>query len=226
MPPFQWLPTWETIKRIGGSRIVATASLFPFVGYLVVANEQAASLFTLIVDGINGEALSDINLIIYRLREVYLGLVLLSAGVILYKLFCPPQIKNFETRFEFYRMEHMITNPVRIGSQAEGLSGIDAAKWFLPASVFEAISDAQATQDINNIQLKSITIPEVNSKTKTINSWRDDDGISISKIINAHYDQKNYSMWFVRLLCSFLFFSGYFVLGRQSILVLIDIILF
>lgn len=215
MIPFEWLPSWEIIKKIGGSRTVALAGLFPFVGYLVVANDQFLEWTTLIIDAA-GEQSSARR----RMEEIYFALVWLSAGVILYKIFCPKEVATFGSQYDFSARELEVAEPVRLMHYQKNLASGRLVNAFQPNSLRESILEVGKV-NLNQLVSDAGFFPDIQGQPKSKPSWLADSGREIALCLNTHYDSQNYSRPILRAFTLTSFAVGYVKLSMPAYDVLI-----
>jgi hypothetical protein len=122
-------PAWETLRRIGQSRIVGLTVLVPFIGYMILLNDQLVrhvELSSLLVPpdavsqtrevaGAISKAARD------RLYFIYFGLTGLGIGSILYSIFCPRIQKEHPADFIYIREEIGLMTERRATSAIEFL---------------------------------------------------------------------------------------------------------
>lgn len=94
------LVTWESLGKIYRSKAVNLTICIPFIGYLLLLNDQAAALtlFTAVIDETPAASL-------VRLYQIYFGLVFLGLASILYMIFCPRVIKENESLHHLFVKE-------------------------------------------------------------------------------------------------------------------------
>jgi ABC-type multidrug transport system fused ATPase/permease subunit len=107
-------PTWETLKLIGKSKVVGLTSLIPFVGYLLLFNENIISYISLSREFAG--AASEVSATISRLYYLYFGLTFLGISSILYLFFCPKEIKENISEYEYSNKEVNVMTHARLGS--------------------------------------------------------------------------------------------------------------
>lgn len=107
-------PTWETLKIIGKSKIVGLTSLIPFIGYLLLFNENIISYISLSTE-LAGDA-SKLSATVSRLYYLYFGLTFLGISSILYTFFCPKEIKENVSEYEYSNKEVNVMTHARLGT--------------------------------------------------------------------------------------------------------------
>jgi len=94
---------WSLVKPMFKGWIGKSSALIPIFGYLVLLSDSSVSLFSLetaIPPEKNVLFLSSI----LRMKIIYLGLVTLFFGVLLFNKYCPSIISNYSDRKDF--IEH------------------------------------------------------------------------------------------------------------------------
>lgn len=106
------LPTWEALRTLGQSRILALTALVPFIGYMIIFNSNIIHLIQISPDIINFNKSSNAisaqdthSFTIVRLYITYFGLTLLGLASGLFKLFCPTDVKNIIRFQNTYRVK-------------------------------------------------------------------------------------------------------------------------
>jgi hypothetical protein len=213
--------TWRTLKAIGGSRTVALASFFPFIGYLLVANEEFQVALRLVTDQI------DSNAMINRLRQIYFAMLYLSGGVILYRLFCPSAISEFKDRYEYLEKEIATVTPSKVGALQNVLKK--------PSSIDSALRNSYLSEEIRRVSelkfddgsIKEIGFPVGSrSNLKTLPAYQSESGIPLVQLIEAMYDYQNTKNAIIRSITSILFALGYGKLAWPSIVVAYQLLSF
>lgn len=101
------IPAWESLRRIGQSKAMSLTILVPFLGYMILFNEQLVHFFQLSVqlvpESVDVGRVSQATKI--RLYYFYFGLTFLGIGSLLYQLFCPSLIKEHGSDRQFVRDE-------------------------------------------------------------------------------------------------------------------------
>jgi hypothetical protein len=95
-------PTWGILQRVGRSRLLALTILVPFLGTLILFNQQLVDLLTLSpqwVGSLIGQGNSDIEraraFTLSRLHFAYFGLSFLGIASLLFLLICPDEVRRF-----------------------------------------------------------------------------------------------------------------------------------
>ena len=107
------LSKWENLRTVGKSKIVSFTILVPFVGYLILFNNELVTYLELYKDvlGIESGKPDDS---FSRLYFLYLGLSTIGVSSALFSIFCPQQIKNNNTVHEFIDSEMKIVTHLRL----------------------------------------------------------------------------------------------------------------
>ena len=213
------IPNWQILKAIGGSRTVALAGFFPFVGYLFLANQELSQNLSLVIDMIDGQVNHDA--VADRLHQMYFGMLFLSAGVILYRIFCPPEISGFADRYDFMEREMAIMTPTRVGLRQMAMS--DLVWWnvlFLNKELLEQIRSVKDHR-FGSAEIKDMSHPiHIDKKAqKSAENYRSDEGIGLLQMLNTYFDLKNHSAGPLRICIAAAFLTGYSKLAWPSLVV-------
>lgn len=117
---FYAVPDWSNLHTLGQSRLLALTALVPFVGYLVLFNEQVVDLLLLSPSVIAGwfglepgttSELTSKSFTLSRLQLTYFGLVFLGVASFLFTVSCPADVKAHPSVSTFIEHEApLITN--------------------------------------------------------------------------------------------------------------------
>ena len=218
------IPKWHTIKTIGGSRAVAIAGFFPFVGYLVVANSEFAEMLVLVIDKTGQDV--NIDAVYDRLKDIYLGMLSLSLGVILFQVFCPKSISKFQDRYQFLEKELSIATPLRVEAVKREMN----SPWpWEPAFYSEEVASQVAkTKDVSldNTEIAEMSYPaHVDAGgIKSLQAYQSDEGIPLAQLLSAYFDMQDESNGPVRLIAIAAFVYGYVTMAWPSLKVAAQII--
>jgi hypothetical protein len=87
---------WTQLRSIGNSRIVQASVLFPFIGYLILFNDQATSLLSTVrLDHALPNEGWFATVWARKLYFLYFGLMSLGFGSLGYSQYCPRIIKKY-----------------------------------------------------------------------------------------------------------------------------------
>lgn len=224
LPMKKFVPTWRTLKTIGGSRTVALAGFFPFVGYLILANQDLSQLLTLVTDHVHGtvnvEATTD------RLRQMYFGMLSLSVGVLLYRVFCPLEISQFGDRYDYIEKELPIATPIRVDAIQRAMQNLDFWQTLLLDSALAKDIEEASKLKIESAEIADLTFPvhEQGKGQKSPKAFQADSGLPILQLLNTNFDMQNSSMGAVRIIASIAFVYGYAKLAWPSLVVAVKLI--
>lgn len=107
----RWLPEgvrWSILATLGNLSVMKMVILVPFIGTMIIFNEQFVNLLTVStyflqnigvsVDGESPQALT-----IDNLYYLYFGLLCLGVGSLLFSIFCPKEIQFSSSEDEYVR---------------------------------------------------------------------------------------------------------------------------
>lgn len=113
----QIVPKWDTLRIIGKSRLISLTILVPFIGYLILFNNELVSYFELSKEVMNlpetDKSISGGT--ITRLYYLYYGLTIIGISSIAFSFLCPNIVKNYRTEYEFSESEIKIMTGIRFG---------------------------------------------------------------------------------------------------------------
>ena len=91
----QLVPRWSRLRAIGNSGPVKLTILIPLIGYFVIFNAQLAHYLELVSE-IGGFTVHQLS-VSPRLLLIYFGLCAFAVGAALYSIFCPDQVKRYDS---------------------------------------------------------------------------------------------------------------------------------
>jgi len=100
-----WVPSWSSLRSLGRSRIVSLTAIAPFLGSLILFNEQVVELVRLGAGALQLPAGDADHFTLTRLKLTYLGLVALGIGSFSFLLVCPTEIKHYENLPQYIERE-------------------------------------------------------------------------------------------------------------------------
>jgi hypothetical protein len=208
------VPSWRTIKTIGGSRSVAIAGFFPFLGYIILLNRELFDAFRLITDVDSQHDLISADTF-DRVRQIYFGLVWLSAGVILYRLLCPEEIKSFDSRYDFISREVSVTSPSRLRGIQQQLRCQSWESYFIPPNVEADVFEAEKAA-LDRTLVEALSFPDMDAK-KSFETWLSDSRFEVYQLLNAYYDRRNFALGPIRTVAFVCYSVGYAMLAWPSL---------
>lgn len=90
----QRLSAWTALRSIGNSTTAKLTIIIPFVGYLIIFNENLSKYMQLSSE-LFGHHVGDPATVPWRLLAVYFGLSLIAIASLLFATFCPQEIKKY-----------------------------------------------------------------------------------------------------------------------------------
>jgi len=120
-----YLPKWSQLGAIGRSRAISMTALVPFIGSYIILNKQFHQYLEIIPEATQPSSLLGLSHLV-RLYLLYFGLSILGIASILFKGFCPADIKQFGTLHDFVASERQISTLPRTTMMV-----IDIAKHYL-----------------------------------------------------------------------------------------------
>jgi hypothetical protein len=92
-------PSWEQLRGFANSKAVKFTALAPFVGYLILFNNELSAYFQM------NASFENAGFTIYRLYLLYFGLSFLGIGSILFHTICPRVIRDNDNFHSYVRNE-------------------------------------------------------------------------------------------------------------------------
>jgi hypothetical protein len=110
-------------RTLGQSRLLALTALVPFLGTLILFNQQLVDLLLLsptlvgrwVGQGDHSAIDASRAFTLNRLQVTYFGLVFLGVGSFLFAVLCPPEVKRSPTISEYIETEKPLITKARTG---------------------------------------------------------------------------------------------------------------
>lgn len=105
--------SWSALSSIGNSRLARLTIIMPFVGYLIVFNSTLSEYFSTILPADLGQDADGLLTFLYsrNLYFLYFGLLLFGAGVALFNIVAPSQIRRFPATESYIAAMNAIKTP-------------------------------------------------------------------------------------------------------------------
>ncbi|QWK80043.1 hypothetical protein [Ochrobactrum sp. BTU1] len=118
---------WSTLTRVGNSYIVRLTIVAPFVGGLLIFNQNVIDVLdfsTVFLDavGIANGTSGISSYALAKLYYIYFGLFFLGVGSILYSLYCPEKIAKFPFSDDYNRSRLGLNSPTLCISSFETIA--------------------------------------------------------------------------------------------------------
>jgi hypothetical protein len=212
------LPNWNGLSLIGNSKVISLTIFVPFIGYLILFNNELVSYFVLsseLVGTVNSSGSIGYETI-SRLYFLYYGLISLGISSIGFSFFCPVNVKDHKTEFGYINDELKILTPERVSSLVneikqnilpEGIEAISLERFIYEFN--EAYDDALKnfkTGMDGNIDIQGI-----------MNEQKSNEQKSYINILKLNWDYHNSSKLFTRIFLSFFYFIGFFLVLVPSV---------
>lgn len=184
------IPNWSSLKGIGNSYPAKVAILMPFIGYIIVfQNDVVRAISSYTFGGVNSEQTSiGINIYIF-----YFGILVFGLGSFAYAVFCHHVIKKYDDADAFCRIVTPTTSSEDVINLCNHIMKHEAS----PDSK-KAFTIAASIED--GVQ-KAIPI-----------------GYTIF-ILKSYYNILDERYWFARLVVAICFVSGLGLLAVPSAIV-------
>lgn len=118
--------SWSALSSIGNSHIARLTIIMPFVGYLIVFNSTLSEYFSTILPASLGQDADGFLTFLYsrNLYFLYFGLLLFGAGVAVFNIFAPSQIRRFPETGDYIATMDSIKTPNLIIGSFENIIGM------------------------------------------------------------------------------------------------------
>jgi hypothetical protein len=99
------MPTWISLRGVGNARIVQLSAIFPFVGYLILFNDEVSKFLSMAtLDRGSHGSLIDI-LWPNKLYFLYFGLMFTGLASVIYQVRCPYIVKKHGDWADYVRID-------------------------------------------------------------------------------------------------------------------------
>ena len=194
---------WTKLAKVGGSPIVKFTIFVPFFGYLVLYNEFAGGLYCdlEVFLGLTTECVPEDSL--YRIHVLFLGLLSLSVGSLVFFLACPEQVKEHGNRIDFLVSENRVKDA------------------YTQKKYFDDFADRLGDTFVTSFQrhlekagtsgraLSKETIPEILDE-----NWND--------FLSLAFDSMDLSRHALRACCTIAFYVGFGLIGYKSVVIAVQ----
>ena len=96
-------PKWTSLRSLGNSNLARLSILVPIIGYWIIFNEKIISFVTLAREFGDKQVLNDVSHVPWQLFWTYYGLLFIGIATGVYQLFCPLEIKKYESATDYVR---------------------------------------------------------------------------------------------------------------------------
>lgn len=189
-------PAWETLRRVGQSRVVSFTVLMPFVGYMILLNDHLVDylkLSSVLVPAdstsLARETVGSISKATRdRLYFIYFGLTSLGVGSLLYSIFCPRIQKEHSSDFTYIREE------IGLMTERRAMSAIEFLKRRRTAVIAPHMqTDLESLTDRLNPQISGARESEMATKELMLmlyqseNWWNPSARLSVALFFSAGF---------------------------------------
>jgi hypothetical protein len=203
-------PDWNRLSLIGTSKVISLTIFVPFIGYLILFNNELVNYFVLSSELVGTpDTTSGLgNETILRLYFLYYGLIFLGLSSIIFSFLCPDVIKDHKTEFGYINDELKISTTERVAPIArevkENLSPKSDGVKYLDSftSSFNNAHDI-AFKQFNTGLAKNIDFQGVMNEQKSIEAK------AYTNILKLNWDYHNTSKIASRVLLSILYTVGF-----------------
>ena len=226
------VPSWQSLRNLGNSRLVASSIFFPVVGYYILYGEEFQRYFQLVSHlSQTTENSRLINWILSwsRANLLYLGMVAVSLGTLIYQVFCPAIVKEYasgrayvsidtQTR-SVYLIKYLIHQIIKFPDHKR--------KWYQ-----DWISDFSKSYGSIFSAATRHSVKEIHDELKNSNALKEADvrlGSIVDTACNAimlmHYSISSWSSRHTRMLCALMFGVGFFLITLSSVPIFLKVLL-
>jgi len=210
------VPTWEGLKIIGSSKVVGFTALIPFIGYLLLFNENLINYIS-ISEHVIGYKVA-LKESISRLYYLYFGLSFLGLSSIAFAFFCPVEIKGITSEYEYLEKEVNVMTYERL----KQLTNSYQSKLIPESSLYEELSN-YVSEYKNSGQIA--TNAYWNNESRKVEYEKEIKNSAILNILKFNWFFKNHSNEKIRASVALGYITGFTLVAIPSVTVSIKIIL-
>ncbi|HDY8174068.1 TPA: hypothetical protein RQL04_004575 [Vibrio vulnificus] len=116
------VPKWCGLRLVGNSKVVKLTMFMPFIGYLILFNNEIINYFALSKSALGLEEAITESISFDRLYQLYFGLMLVGVASMLFSIFCPPIVKANDDEYSYYEKEIFSMTTKRLSQISESLA--------------------------------------------------------------------------------------------------------
>ncbi|WP_059018487.1 hypothetical protein [Vibrio coralliirubri] len=116
------VPKWCSLRLVGNSKVVKLTMFMPFIGYLILFNNEIINYFSLSRNALGLEPVITEGASFDRLYQLYFGLMLVGVASTLFSIFCPSIVKANEDEYRYYEKELFSMTNKRIAQITDSLT--------------------------------------------------------------------------------------------------------
>lgn len=212
------IPRWNGLSLIGKSKIIKLTMLAPFIGYLILFNNELANYFVLSTEliGVSSDAITTDKENISRLYYLYYGLITLGVSSILFSFCCPSVIKDHENEFNYINSEVKIFTTNRVA-----LAHLEISK-SLPSESEESkllekfVNNFNSSTDHANASFSGGMSSNFDFQG-VVNEKKSNESKAYTDILNLYWDFKNTSGIALRSIILVMYILGFMLVLIPSI---------
>ncbi|KAB7694293.1 hypothetical protein GBN33_16645 [Plesiomonas shigelloides] len=118
------VPKWCNLRLVGNSKVVKLTIFMPFIGYLILFNNEIVNYFALSNNALGLDPSITESMSFSRLYQLYFGLMLVGVASALFSIFCPPIVKANDDEYSYYEKELFSMTTKRIAQIADSLADL------------------------------------------------------------------------------------------------------
>ncbi|MEO1593928.1 MAG: hypothetical protein AAFS02_01635 [Pseudomonadota bacterium] len=184
--------TWETLRVAGTTPFARAAVAVPVLGYFILFGESANTYFRLTLDA---------ELSLWRVYWLYFGFTVVALAQVLFNWYCPPEIKQHGTGYEFAAREERTINPDRINKMQELLIAQAYAK-----VRSDSDPDFQRAREFEHDPKQGL--PSDHYAVKLNHARADVRGLDLPQIMARYVDAIDVQKPATRLIVTYLYATG------------------
>lgn len=145
--------TWDSLSRIGQLKVMNLTILIPFIGYMILFNENIVQLLELSKE-VHSFTIDNIS----RLFYFYYGLSSLGIGSLIYQLKCPVLIKEYDSQNIYAKEESAFLTKRRISSITREIRRLRSTLHPIAEKVIGIASGEDSSQGYKEIEPAKIDL--------------------------------------------------------------------
>lgn len=200
------IPGWIALRKIGNSSLAKATIFMPIVGYFVIFNDELVK-YLQILESLAGKAASDDHGLT-RLLSVYIGLFFVGVASIVFLFFCPPELAETASEYEFSQKEMDIMNPERVTKTKNQLKEMKKKALKSRYADIDRLSEVAMSETVTSFggSAPLLAWPDWIARNKG----------NISAVVALKYAILNEARFLVRVICTSCYAVGFLFLFFPS----------
>jgi len=190
----------------------------PFIGYLILFNQNVVDFLKLSTEviGIQGHELEAVQVTISRLRQLYVGLMLVGIASIIFRWRCPPLISQHRTIYDYVGAELNIMNSQRYVDVCDRLE--------LLGRKLGNVWQHRVDETLGTGLVETRIQPLNQERPLVWEGWINENRLQLARALAILYDVENDTRSYTRWAITMLYVLGFGLLSWSSFVVFYKVV--